>query len=111
MRILVRGATLSLQVLVLLVVASTCRAQTTVTLEEAVTMALESRPLLKAESERIVAVEGRKRQAGARPNPDFQFLERELASRADVFARCRHPCLPDVADRPLRPAQGTRGGG
>jgi hypothetical protein len=33
MRILVRGATLSLQVLVLLVVASTCRAQTTVTLQ------------------------------------------------------------------------------
>jgi outer membrane protein TolC len=41
-------------------------------------MALESRPLLKAESERIVAVEGRKRQAGARPNPDFQFSNENL---------------------------------
>jgi outer membrane protein TolC len=79
MRIAVRGATLSLQVLVLFVMLPVpCRAQTRLTLEGAVAAALESRPLLKAESERIAAAEGRSRQAGALPNPDFQFSNENL---------------------------------
>src|SRR5439155_23202977 len=48
--------------------------------QEAVDTALKSRPLLKADAERVVAAEGRKRQAGLAPNPEFQFGNENLRS-------------------------------
>lgn len=55
-----------------------CTAQSRLGLQDAVDAALRSRPLLKAEGERIVAAEGRKRQAGLLPNPEFQFGNENL---------------------------------
>ncbi len=59
-------------------VPALCRAQTRLNVKEAVDTALRSRPLLKAEAERVVAAEGRKRQAGLAPNPEFQFGNENL---------------------------------
>ena len=47
-------------------------------LRESVDTALRSRALLKAEGERIAVAEGRKRQAGLFPNPEFQFSNENL---------------------------------
>ena len=55
-----------------------CRAQARLTVQEAVDTALRSRALLKAEAERVPAAEGRKRQAGLLPNPEFQFGNENL---------------------------------
>jgi len=79
MRIVVRGATLSLWfVLPLLAMPAVSRAQTPLTLQDAVETALRSRALLKAEAERVNVAEGRKRQAGAWPNPEFEFSNENL---------------------------------
>jgi len=52
--------------------------QSTLSLSEAINQALRSRPSLRAESERISAAEGLRRQAGLRPNPEFQFQNENL---------------------------------
>jgi len=53
-------------------------AQSRLSLQDAVDAALRSRPLLKAEGERVAAAEGRKRQAGLFSNPEFQFGNENL---------------------------------
>ena len=55
-----------------------CQAQTRLSVEEAVSKALESRASLKADAERIAAARGLKQQAGAIPNPEFQFENQNL---------------------------------
>jgi outer membrane protein, heavy metal efflux system len=73
------SAAVALIVLVLAAPA-VCRAQSPsrLSLEEAVDTALRSRALLKAEAERVTVAEGRKRQAGLAPNPEFQFGNENL---------------------------------
>jgi outer membrane protein TolC len=53
-------------------------AQTALSLQQAVDKALESRASLKAEAERVTVAEGVKQQAGALPNPEFQFQNENL---------------------------------
>lgn len=55
-----------------------CMAQSRLSLDEAVAKALQSRASLKAEGERVSAAEGLKKQAGLRPNPEFQFQNENL---------------------------------
>src|SRR5712691_2427327 len=55
-----------------------CVAQSRLGLQDAVDAALGSRASLKADAERVAAAEGRKRQAGALPNPEFQFSNENL---------------------------------
>jgi cobalt-zinc-cadmium efflux system outer membrane protein len=56
-----------------------CSVQPTgLSLQEAVAKALQSRTSLKAESERISAAEGLRKQAGTIPNPEFQFQNENL---------------------------------
>ena len=55
-----------------------CSAQPGLSLQEAVAKALQTRASLKAESERVSAAEGLKRQAGLIPNPEFQFQNENL---------------------------------
>ena len=55
-----------------------CRAQAPLSQQEAVNHALESRASLKAEAERVSGAEGLKKQAGIRPNPEFQFQNENL---------------------------------
>ena len=64
----------------LLVILNTapCWAQRQLSLAEAVDQALQSRTSLKAESERVAAAEGLRRQAGVIPNPEFQFQNENL---------------------------------
>jgi cobalt-zinc-cadmium efflux system outer membrane protein len=47
-------------------------------LQEAVSQALEARASLKAEAERVAVSEGLKKQAGLFPNPEFQFQNENL---------------------------------
>src|SRR5258708_32063146 len=58
--------------------AGLCQAQARLSQEEAVNKALQSRASLRAESERVSAAEGLKKQAGLRPNPEFQFQNENL---------------------------------
>jgi cobalt-zinc-cadmium efflux system outer membrane protein len=60
------------------VAPAVCLAQSRLSLQDAVDTALGSRALLKAEAERVTAAEGRKRQAGLAPNPEFQFGNENL---------------------------------
>jgi outer membrane protein, heavy metal efflux system len=53
-------------------------AQRAFSLREAVDQALASRLSLKAEAERVDVAEGMRRQAGALPNPEFQFQNENL---------------------------------
>lgn len=79
MRIVVRAARLSLWLAILqLAFPGVCRAQARLTLQDAVDTAIRTRPLLKAESERVSVAEGHKRQAGLLPNPEFQFGNENL---------------------------------
>ncbi len=55
-----------------------CAAQDSLSLQQAVAKALQSRASLKAEAERISAAEGLKKQAGLIPNPEFQFQNENL---------------------------------
>jgi cobalt-zinc-cadmium efflux system outer membrane protein len=57
---------------------STCRAQATLSLHEAVEKALSSRASLRAENERVAASQGLAKQAGLLPNPEFQFQNENL---------------------------------
>lgn len=65
-------------ILVLAAPLSSCWAQARLSLDEAVRQALEARPLVKAEAERVTAAEAMKTQAGLRPNPEFQFQNENL---------------------------------
>jgi len=58
--------------------ADLCQAQAPLSQEEAVNKALQSRASLKAEAERVFSAEGMKKQAGIRPNPEFQFQNENL---------------------------------
>ena len=53
-------------------------AQQALSLRDAVDRALTSRPSLKAEAERVGVAEGMRQQAGALPNPEFQFQNENL---------------------------------
>lgn len=55
-----------------------CQAQAQLSLQEAVDTALGTRALLKADTDRVAAAEGRKRQAGLLPNPEFEFSNENL---------------------------------
>ncbi len=54
------------------------RAQTKLSLEEAISQALTSRPSLQADSERISQAQALRKQAAAIPNPEFQFQNENL---------------------------------
>jgi cobalt-zinc-cadmium efflux system outer membrane protein len=58
--------------------AGQCRAQASLSLAEAVNQALQTRPSLKAEAERVMVAEGLRTQAGLYPNPEFQFQNENL---------------------------------
>jgi outer membrane protein TolC len=60
-----------------------CRAQTPLTLQDAVDRALESRASLKADRERIAGAEGATQQAGAFPNPEVSFQNENLRPGQD----------------------------
>src|ERR1700694_3793115 len=62
----------------LLASALSLQAQAQLSLQEAVSRALESRASLKAEAERITAAEGIQKQAGLISNPEFQFQNENL---------------------------------
>jgi cobalt-zinc-cadmium efflux system outer membrane protein len=53
-------------------------AQTRLRLAQAVDAALQSRPALKADAEQVAVAQGRLRQAGTWPNPEFQFSNENL---------------------------------
>ena len=53
-------------------------AQTRLSLQDAVTAALQGRPALKAEAERVTVAEARLTQAGLWPNPELQFSNENL---------------------------------
>lgn len=55
-----------------------CQAQAGLSQTEAVSKALQSRASLRAEGERVSAAEGLKKQAGLRPNLEFQFQNENL---------------------------------
>ena len=55
-----------------------CRAQSRLSLQEAVARALESRASLKAEAERVSAARGLEKQSALIPNPTFQFENQNL---------------------------------
>ena len=58
--------------------ANLCQAQAPLSQEEAVNKALQSRASIKAEAERVSTAGGMKKQAGIRPNPEFQFQNENL---------------------------------
>lgn len=79
MRTVVRCITLRFGFVLFLVLApAVCRGQAPLTLQDAVDTAMRSRALLQAEGERVQAAEGRRRQAGLLPNPEFQFGNENL---------------------------------
>jgi cobalt-zinc-cadmium efflux system outer membrane protein len=55
-----------------------CAAQSRLGLQDAINIALESRASLKADAERVSVARGLRRQAGAIPNPEFQFSNENL---------------------------------
>jgi cobalt-zinc-cadmium efflux system outer membrane protein len=55
-----------------------CRAQTPLSLQDAIDKALVTRASLKAEAERVSIAEGVRRQAALLPNPEFQFQNENL---------------------------------
>jgi outer membrane protein, heavy metal efflux system len=74
----VGGSFVRRQLAFLVLMAGLCRAQAGLSQEDAVNRALRSRASLRAEGERIAAAEGLKKQAGLRPNPEFQFQNENL---------------------------------
>src|SRR5437870_347598 len=55
-----------------------CRGQATLSLDQAISQALESRASLRADAERVSVAEGMRKQAGLYPNPEFQFQNENL---------------------------------
>ena len=79
--------------ILILALALPAVAQTTLTLDEAVRIALDRRPELKAAEARVSAAQGLKKQAGLLPNPRFIFQAENLRTSnfdygtdADSFA-------------------------
>jgi len=64
--------------LIIGIAGSNASAQQALSLRDAVDRALASRPSLKAEAERVGVAEGMRQQAGALPNPEFQFQNENL---------------------------------
>ena len=64
--------------LIIGVAAGDASAHQALSLRDAVDRALVARPALKAEAERVSVAEGLREQAGARPNPEFQFQNENL---------------------------------
>jgi outer membrane protein, heavy metal efflux system len=58
--------------------AAQCRAQVTLTLQQAINSALESSAALRAEGERISVAEGLEKQSRSIANPTFQFENQNL---------------------------------
>src|SRR5947207_12579044 len=77
MRVKSRSAAAALVVIGIAGVAP-ASAQQALTLRDAVDKALASRASLKADAERITVSEGMRQQAGALPNPEFQFQNENL---------------------------------
>jgi outer membrane protein, heavy metal efflux system len=79
------------------VLAFRCRAQTPLSLQDAIDKALTARASLKAEAERIAIAEGVRRQATLLPNPEFQFQNENLrpgqtyARDVDTLAMINQP--------------------
>ncbi len=61
-----------------LVFAGVSSAQSRLSLDDAITQAIESRASLKAENERIAAARGLEKQASLRQNPEFLFQNENL---------------------------------
>src|SRR5262245_21631990 len=59
------------------------RAQDRLGLQDAINEALRTRPVLKADAESVAAAEGLRKQAGARPNGEFQFSNENLRRGQD----------------------------
>src|SRR5689334_23403813 len=57
---------------------SLCRGQGMLSLDEAISQALDLRASLRADAARISVAEGMRKQAGLRPNPEFQFQNENL---------------------------------
>ena len=96
----------------LALVAGLCRAQAGLSQEEAVNQALQSRASLKAEAERVAAAEGLKKQAGLRPNPEFQFQNENLRPGQTYTPRRRYAGDDQpAAGRPGKAEAANRGGG
>ncbi len=91
-----------------------CQAQARLSQEEAVNRALQSRASLRAEGERVSAAEGLKKQAGLRPNPEFQFQNENLrpgqtyGRDVDTLAMINQP-LDVLGKRKQRVALATEG--
>ena len=91
-----------------------CHAQARLSQEEAVNRALQSRASLRAEGERVSAAEGLKKQAGLRPNPEFQFQNENLrpgqtyGRDVDTLAMINQP-LDVLGKRKQRVALATEG--
>ena len=64
--------------LILAGLAPPCRAQAKLTLQQAITNALESSPALRAEGERVSVAQGLEKQSRAIANPTFQFENQNL---------------------------------
>jgi cobalt-zinc-cadmium efflux system outer membrane protein len=62
----------------LVLMSGLCHGQQTLSLQEAISKALQSRASLKADIERVSAAEGARKQAGLFPNPEFQFQNENL---------------------------------
>jgi outer membrane protein, heavy metal efflux system len=69
---------LSLLAVIALDFAGACSAQLNLSLDDAIQQALQSRASLKAESERVAAARGLRRQASLRQNPEFLFQNENL---------------------------------
>jgi outer membrane protein, heavy metal efflux system len=79
MPVKVRGAAFALSFFVAVIAGPTvCLAQTRLSMQAAIDEAMRSRALLKAEAERVAVAQGDKLQAGARPNPEFQFANENM---------------------------------
>jgi cobalt-zinc-cadmium efflux system outer membrane protein len=93
---------------------SAAQGQTRLSIDEAVARALQSRASLKAEAERIAIAEGARKQAGLRPNPEFQFQNENLrpgqtyTRDVDTLALINQP-LDVLGKRRLRIAAADEG--
>jgi outer membrane protein, heavy metal efflux system len=65
--------------------AHVCKAQTQLSLPEAVNYALAHRPELRAADAKVTALSDLQRQAGAVPNPRFLFRKEDLRTQTSAF--------------------------
>jgi outer membrane protein, heavy metal efflux system len=89
-------------------------AEATLSLQEAIDQALASRVSLKADAERVSIAQGLRKQAGAIPNPEFQFQNENLrpgqtyTRDVDTLAMINQP-LDVLGKRPARIAAAAKG--